>query len=141
MSVSPKFAAHKWTYQNEYFICCKDDFLAVGGGETGFAIWLDSQLERGTSNPCATFDSPKLSGSESFVCQRVELWSLGLCFVDQRNDTDSGERDFGEPGHDRHNPFSEQGGSLRKPSNTAVTPRFRPQRHEEAAEGPDAIFI
>jgi hypothetical protein len=131
MSISPKFAAHKWTYQNEYFLCCKNDFLAVGGGETGFAIWLDSQLERGTSSPCTTFDNPRLSGSESFVCTRVELWSLGLCFVDQRN----------EPGHEPgHNPFSDQGGSLRKPSSTAVTPRFRPQRQDEA-DGIDAIFI
>ena len=123
MSISPKFAVHRWTFRNEYFICTKGSFLAVGGGQSGFALWLDPSFEHGTSNPCDTFDSPCLAHSESFLCARVELWSLGLlCTMDKQAEAESAHED----------------GFRSNRRTGAPTPRVRPNKEHEL---PDELWI
>jgi len=40
-----------------------------------FAFQLDAQLEKGTSGPCSTFNSPCLASSEMFECHKFEVWA------------------------------------------------------------------
>eukprot|EP00658_Telonema_sp_P-2_P074992 TRINITY_DN6434_c0_g1_i3.p1 TRINITY_DN6434_c0_g1~~TRINITY_DN6434_c0_g1_i3.p1 ORF type:complete len:202 (-),score=44.01 TRINITY_DN6434_c0_g1_i3:211-816(-) len=57
---------------------------AVGGGdEGGFALHLDSQLCKGSSAGCQTFQNPdggglssQLSGEQFFTVRRLELWTF-----------------------------------------------------------------
>eukprot|EP00658_Telonema_sp_P-2_P080012 TRINITY_DN7884_c0_g1_i2.p1 TRINITY_DN7884_c0_g1~~TRINITY_DN7884_c0_g1_i2.p1 ORF type:complete len:179 (+),score=17.74 TRINITY_DN7884_c0_g1_i2:102-638(+) len=83
---------YKWSGVNEEFLVCSPDFLGVGGGSNGAAIFLDSNLEYGTtSQQCTTFGSPSLvgevwggkEGSEGlthteFIIDRMQWFALDL---------------------------------------------------------------
>jgi len=71
---------YPWSFQNSYFLLSCSDFIAFGGGGD-FAIYMDSDLNKGTSGPCDTFKSPSLSylrstNDTSFICVSCELYSL-----------------------------------------------------------------
>ena len=36
MKVAPKLQVFKWTFENSFFMCCKDQFLGVGGGKVPY---------------------------------------------------------------------------------------------------------
>ena len=94
-----------WTGSNDYVQYCTNDILAIGGGSlkeddrddqemdkrdsppltptgkaAGFGLSIDSDLLRGTSSSCATFQSPPLSKShdngDSFEILNIEVWTL-----------------------------------------------------------------
>ena len=68
--------AFRWSRKNDYFMFCRGDCAAVGGGN-GFALWLDEDLLRGNSAPSDTFDNPCLSGGvKDFEITYVELWTF-----------------------------------------------------------------
>lgn len=46
------------------------------GGEGGFAIKLNNNLQRGTSSNCLTFGNPILVDHTPFSIVNVELWSF-----------------------------------------------------------------
>jgi hypothetical protein len=58
-------------------VCCKDDWLGVGGGKGGFALWMDESLDKGTSAESSTFSNSCLCSAESFDIVQVEIWSIG----------------------------------------------------------------
>ena len=62
---------------DSYFQLSRHDGLAVGGGQTGGALWMDDLLLHGTTNACETFRSPALGPERMFDIQRVELWGFG----------------------------------------------------------------
>ncbi|KAF8424027.1 oxidation resistance protein 1 [Tirmania nivea] len=73
-----KFKAFPYSGDNEYFILCEQGFLSVGAGNGKFGLWLDSNLEKGVSSPCATFGNEPLSEEgEKFEIMGVEVWSIG----------------------------------------------------------------
>ena len=43
-----------------------------------FGLWLHSDLERGHSEPCATFDNETLSAGKEFDCVELEVWGLKM---------------------------------------------------------------
>lgn len=45
-----------------------------GGGK--FALFLDSMFERGSSGPCATYNSPCLASSDQFDVIVLEAYKL-----------------------------------------------------------------
>lgn len=85
---------------------CQHDLLAVGGDESmednlvrapsaerssGFAFALHSDLLRGTTSPCSSFQSPALCGKDDtssvFCTAGLEVWTLTPC-----RDVDSAEK-------------------------------------------------
>jgi len=75
-SLYPNCVSYKWTKNNAYYMLMSSDSLAVGCGDTGYGLWLDSDLVQGSSAPCETFGNPILSSAETFECMCVEVWGL-----------------------------------------------------------------
>jgi len=79
-SLRPNFAVHRWTRSNNEFQLAKENCLAFGGGGYGkFGLWLDGDLEKGSTGPCDTYGNPPLSQAlgETFRVVRVELYGFG----------------------------------------------------------------
>ncbi|KAJ1929567.1 oxidation resistance protein 1 [Tieghemiomyces parasiticus] len=51
---------YKWKNTNEYFILTEPDFIAVGGGDGRFGLWLDGEFDQGHSATCPTFQNEPL---------------------------------------------------------------------------------
>eukprot|EP00188_Purpureofilum_apyrenoidigerum_P004228 Plantae.Rhodophyta-Purpureofilum_apyrenoidigerum.ctg4669.p1 GENE.Plantae.Rhodophyta-Purpureofilum_apyrenoidigerum.ctg4669~~Plantae.Rhodophyta-Purpureofilum_apyrenoidigerum.ctg4669.p1 ORF type:complete len:264 (-),score=34.90 Plantae.Rhodophyta-Purpureofilum_apyrenoidigerum.ctg4669:316-1107(-) len=75
-SLAPKIVSYKWTQKNRSYQIRGSNYIAVGSGSTGHAIYLDDELRIGKSYPCETFDNPSLSSSERFECLRIEAWQI-----------------------------------------------------------------
>ncbi|KAM3180700.1 hypothetical protein ACTXT7_015780, partial [Hymenolepis weldensis] len=65
---------YSWSGKNSFFISGDSDVLAVGCSKS--ALRIDASLNRGRSEPCETFDNPKLTPMEDFFIYALELWSL-----------------------------------------------------------------
>lgn len=73
------FKVYNWSKKNKYFMLASDDSLAMGGGgDGGFAFFLDGDLKAGTSAKCETYDSECLASAEDFKCAFVEVWTFQL---------------------------------------------------------------
>ncbi|CAO3612345.1 unnamed protein product [Mucor fragilis] len=70
--------AYKWTGKNEYMILSDIDFIAIGGGEGVFGLWINSELEKGYSQTCPTFDNERLSPKPEFECVELEVWGFRI---------------------------------------------------------------
>ena len=80
--------AFRWTgTQNEEFLICSHHYLGIGGGEVGAAIFVDHDLQFGTSSVnCATFNSPPLIGDAGKGLHHSEFVVLRfLCFSLERS--------------------------------------------------------
>ncbi|KAF9089711.1 oxidation resistance protein 1 [Mortierella sp. AD031] len=53
----------KWTGKNDYMILSEPGFIGLGGGDGKFGLWIHSDLERGHSARCATFDNEPLAAA------------------------------------------------------------------------------
>ncbi|OWK03554.1 TLDC2 [Cervus elaphus hippelaphus] len=56
----------KWTGSNSFFVKGDLDSLMMGCGSGRFGLWLDGDLYRGGSHPCATFNNEVLARQEQF---------------------------------------------------------------------------
>ena len=76
-----------YTGANDFCQLFEDDKIACGGGakggegvaEDGFGIFLESDMLRGFSGSCQTYDNPPLCGGEDgcfFEVANIEIWSL-----------------------------------------------------------------
>ncbi|KAG6597984.1 Oxidation resistance protein 1 [Phytophthora cinnamomi] len=74
-STAGGFMKYQWSRKNSYFMLCSDESLIMGGGGN-FGLFLDSDLSRGTSGACETYNSPPLTTSQEFTCVHVELWGF-----------------------------------------------------------------
>ncbi|KAI8369420.1 TLDc domain-containing protein, partial [Radiomyces spectabilis] len=74
----PKIKVFPWTGKNEYMIVSEPSFVAFGGGDGKFGLWLNSDLERGHSEPCPTFDNEALSPHPQFSCIELEIWGFQI---------------------------------------------------------------
>ena len=98
----------KWTAKNNYMVLAEPGFIGFGGGDGKFGLWIHSDLERGHSERCATFDNEPLAAAcrrpvylgdasptsrpgtvnlqnpspkndkGEFYCQTIEIWSIAL---------------------------------------------------------------
>ncbi|KAJ2740003.1 oxidation resistance protein 1 [Coemansia sp. BCRC 34301] len=78
----------KYTGENEYFVLCDPDFVAVGGGRGKFGLWIKSDFLHGYSARCPTFNNeplgldpshPKNSepdAQQEFVVGHFEIWAF-----------------------------------------------------------------
>ena len=72
---------YEWAFTNDYFMLSEVDFLAMGGGDGKFSIYLDGDLLRGHCGNAPTFSNDKpLCSNESgeFKCKALEIWSMIL---------------------------------------------------------------
>lgn len=69
------FVVYPWSRRNNWFQLASQSSIALGGGGA-FAFSLDDMLEKGSSGPCETFDSPCLASGTSFDCVVFEAWRL-----------------------------------------------------------------
>ncbi|KAG0257178.1 oxidation resistance protein 1 [Mortierella polycephala] len=53
----------KWSGKNDYMILSEPGFIGLGGGDGKFGLWIHSDLERGHSSRCATFDNEPLAAA------------------------------------------------------------------------------
>jgi len=72
----PDFEVFKWSGVNTFFIKSGQDYISIGGGDGRYGLWLDSDLNRGTSTSCTTFMNPRLSATEDFVVKQLECWGF-----------------------------------------------------------------
>ncbi|XP_027414407.1 TLD domain-containing protein 2 isoform X2 [Bos indicus x Bos taurus] len=75
-SFSPQLKVFKWTGSNSFFVKGDLDSLMMGCGSGRFGLWLDGDLYRGGSHPCATFNNEVLARQEQFCINELEAWVL-----------------------------------------------------------------
>ncbi|KAJ1563640.1 oxidation resistance protein 1, partial [Cladochytrium tenue] len=63
---------YKATGTNDYLILSEHGFLALGGGEGRFGLWVDAELYHGHSEPCQTFANARLSATAEFEVVGLE---------------------------------------------------------------------
>ena len=74
-SLEPEFKVYGWTEVNMYFMLVNEDSFALGGGGE-FGIYLDADLQTGTSGVSGTFGNPCLASTPEFTCSSIELWAF-----------------------------------------------------------------
>ncbi|CAG8520089.1 2931_t:CDS:2 [Ambispora leptoticha] len=75
-STPPTVEFYLWTGRNEFLIFSEHDYVAIGGGDGRTGLWIDSNLERGQSFSCDTFDNQPLSMFPDFDCLGLEIWGF-----------------------------------------------------------------
>ena len=72
-----------WTRAESLFQVASTGCIGMGGGGDTYGLWLDHNLDRGSSGRCETFDNPVLCEGQGgagqaveFQCECVELWGL-----------------------------------------------------------------
>ncbi|KAM4841963.1 TLD domain-containing protein 2 isoform 4-T6 [Thomomys bottae] len=73
---SPQLKVFKWTGNNSFFVKGDLDSLMMGSGSGQFGLWLDGDLYRGGSHPCATFNNEVLARQEQFCIKELEAWAV-----------------------------------------------------------------
>jgi len=69
----PKLRKFLASGENNYFVQAMPDGISIGGWRP--ALWLDDNLEKGTTNTSATFDNSPLT-DEHFIVRELECWAL-----------------------------------------------------------------
>lgn len=78
-TLKPELRTFNWTGENNFFYRCDNSCLVVGSSQGKFGLWLDRDLNKGRSQPCATFDSDHLTGvSEDFTLSTLECWAFEM---------------------------------------------------------------
>ena len=91
LAEKPLVDVYPCTGYNALFQLCNNKILALGGGthsasvpswqrdHAGFGLAIHSDLQTGTSSPCATFHNPCLAPAEVFEIFNIEMWTLTPC--------------------------------------------------------------
>jgi hypothetical protein len=65
-----------WSGGNEYFMFADADGFSMGGGK-GYAMWIDKDFQRGTSQPSDTFgNEASLASGGDFHIRHFECWTF-----------------------------------------------------------------
>ncbi|KAJ3036539.1 oxidation resistance protein 1 [Rhizophlyctis rosea] len=66
------------TGENDYLMLSEPHFIALGGGEGHFGLWISEDLFHGHSGPCLTFGNERLGDRPEFDVLGVEVWGFKL---------------------------------------------------------------
>eukprot|EP00915_Cephaloidophora_sp_WS-2016_P008061 GHVH01011149.1.p1 GENE.GHVH01011149.1~~GHVH01011149.1.p1 ORF type:complete len:687 (+),score=87.63 GHVH01011149.1:101-2161(+) len=68
---------YPWSARNSLVIYSDYESIALGGatGQSDFAITLDKDLKRGSSNTCETFNCGVLSTASDFIVHNLQFWA------------------------------------------------------------------
>ncbi|TPX61820.1 hypothetical protein PhCBS80983_g00792 [Powellomyces hirtus] len=75
-SATDEMKAYHATGKNDYLMLSEPHYIALGGGEGHFGLWIDDQLYNGHSGPCQTFENERLSSTSEFQVVGLEVWSF-----------------------------------------------------------------
>eukprot|EP01114_Cavostelium_apophysatum_P013687 TRINITY_DN3372_c0_g1_i2.p1 TRINITY_DN3372_c0_g1~~TRINITY_DN3372_c0_g1_i2.p1 ORF type:complete len:508 (+),score=164.23 TRINITY_DN3372_c0_g1_i2:193-1716(+) len=74
--LSPEFHIYIPTGNNNTFITSSNQYISFGGPAPTYALWLDSDIDKGVSKESPTFANQCLASSEEFSCVSLECWSF-----------------------------------------------------------------
>jgi len=63
---------------NEYFILSESDYIAIGGGNGSYGLYIDEDIQNGQSAECTAFFNEPLSSSIHFQILSLEVWSFEM---------------------------------------------------------------
>jgi len=63
---------------NEYFILSEPDYIAIGGGNGSYGLFIDEDIQNGQSDECTAFFNEPLSSSSRFQILSLEVWSFEM---------------------------------------------------------------
>jgi len=72
----PIWTVYVWSGDNEHFVKGSKDSIIVGGSTGNFALWVNSDLDKGRTLACDTFRSGPLANNEDFKIISVECWTF-----------------------------------------------------------------
>ncbi|KAA0708168.1 Nuclear receptor coactivator 7 140 kDa estrogen receptor-associated protein [Triplophysa tibetana] len=72
----PEIKVFRWSGENSYFVKGNTDSLQIGGGGGRLGLWLDADLDHGTTSRCSTFNNLPLSSTHDFIVQNLEVWAF-----------------------------------------------------------------
>lgn len=67
------------TLKNDYYMLSEADFMALGGGDGRFSLFIDGDLYKGYSSTAPTYSNPRpLCSNENgeYTCMALELWGI-----------------------------------------------------------------
>lgn len=65
------------TMDNLFFLHCSSEGIGFGS-DPHFGLFVNSELDSGSTYTCKTFDNQPLSTQEEFGIKRIELWAIDL---------------------------------------------------------------
>jgi len=65
----------KWSEKNYFCIYSSDEHISLGAGDGHAGLFLDADLNKGSSSPCDTYNNEVLSSEKEFKIIDVELWA------------------------------------------------------------------
>ena len=74
----PLLAVYKSSGKNNYYTIASDHDISIGNSEIGAAIYLGDKMEKGFSDNCDTFASPRLTTKSPYKVYDVEIWAISL---------------------------------------------------------------
>jgi hypothetical protein len=76
-SLRPKRHIYSWSGENQLFVQGTLDSLIVGAGEGHFGLFIDSNIYKGRTQACETYNNQPLAGAkEDFVIKTMECWTF-----------------------------------------------------------------
>ncbi|RKO83692.1 TLDc domain-containing protein, partial [Blyttiomyces helicus] len=73
-----ELVAYAATGKNDYLMLSEPHFIALGGGNGDFGLWIDDELYHGHSAPCDTFNNDQLSSTVEFRIVGLEVWAFEI---------------------------------------------------------------
>lgn len=70
------FKLYKWSGLNEIFVTSNMNSIFIGGGNSGSAIWINDNMNKGITDFCDTFQSSPLLKSKKFSIIEIEIWGF-----------------------------------------------------------------
>jgi len=71
-----QFKKYSATGLNQYFMLADPTFIAMGGGNGNFGLYLDEDIQFGYTSTCDTFDNEILTEDNEFECYGCEIWGF-----------------------------------------------------------------
>jgi hypothetical protein len=65
----------KWSEKNYLCIYSDNEHISLGAGDGHAGLYLDSNLNKGSSSPCDTYNNEALSSEKDFRIIDIELWA------------------------------------------------------------------
>jgi len=69
---------YRGSVENQYHIVTDKSFIAFGGGNGDFGLYISSDLLNGYTTNCPTYNNPPLTPSGSFECLNIEIWGFNF---------------------------------------------------------------
>jgi len=75
-SLRPKRNVYSWSGENQLFVQGTLESLVVGAGDGHFGLLIDSNIYKGRSQACETYQNQPLVKQEDFVIKTLECWTF-----------------------------------------------------------------